>query len=125
MCLTLSYSGLKSGQHVRHEGKKLNCLHLIPSQNNELKWKGKITKFEVPQLATLLSMTVTQSGRRLRRLEHVTRMDGSRTPKHVLYGRKEVTWCMAGRRSHGRPKLKYKDICKSLARDFSTRHEVW
>ena len=44
--------------------------------------------------------------RRMRWLGHVRRMKGGRIPKDILYG--ELT---LGRRTTGRPHLRYKDVC--------------
>ena len=45
--------------------------------------------------------------RRLRWLGHVKRMGDHRIPKQLLYGE-----LAQGKRSRGRPKLRYKDTCK-------------
>ena len=58
--------------------------------------------------------------RRLRWLGHVSRMDDSRIPKQVLYGE-----LCNGKRSTGRPKLRYKDQCKATMTDLSIDSENW
>ena len=44
--------------------------------------------------------------RRLRWLGHVRRMEDGRIPKYILYGELAL-----GRRTTGRPHLRYKDVC--------------
>ena len=46
---------------------------------------------------------------RLRWLGHVARMNGDRTVKSLMYGE-----LFKGSRSVGRPKLRYKNTCKSV-----------
>ncbi|KAI8498396.1 hypothetical protein Bbelb_235980 [Branchiostoma belcheri] len=57
---------------------------------------------------------------RLRWLGHVARMDDNRPrlPKKILYG--ELS---QGSRPRGRPKLRFKDLCKATLQDFSI--ESW
>ncbi|KAI8513188.1 Peripheral-type benzodiazepine receptor-associated protein [Branchiostoma belcheri] len=55
---------------------------------------------------------------RLRWLGHVARMDDNRLPKKILYG--ELS---QGSRPRGRPKLRFKDLCKATLQDFSI--ESW
>ena len=50
---------------------------------------------------------------RLRWLGHVYRMGPERLPKKVLYGQLST-----GTRTVGRPKLRYKDVCKRSLNDF-------
>ena len=56
-------------------------------------------------------------------MRHVKRMDDSRIPKQLLYG--ELS---QGKRQRGRPKLRYKDACKtSLSKceiDVKTKDEI-
>ena len=52
--------------------------------------------------------------RRLRWLGHVRRMDKGRIPKDLLYGE-----LAEGTRPVGRPRLRFKDVCK---RDMKTCH---
>ncbi|PFX22577.1 LINE-1 retrotransposable element ORF2 protein [Stylophora pistillata] len=70
-----------------------------------------------------LAMTSILCMRRLRWLRHVKRMDDSRIPKQLLYG--ELS---QGKRQRGRPKLRYKDACKtSLSKceiDVKTKDEI-
>ena len=49
---------------------------------------------------------------RLRWLGHVSRMENDRPVKELLFGELDN-----GTRSLGRPKLRYKDTCKSILRD--------
>ena len=58
--------------------------------------------------------------RRLRWLGHVRRMEDGRIPKEILHGE-----FASGKRSVGRPHLRYKDVCKRdmIALDINT--ESW
>ena len=58
--------------------------------------------------ANITSMYIILCERRLRWLGHVRRMDTGRIPKDILYGE-----LAEGSRLTGRPKLRYKDVCKS------------
>lgn len=82
VCLALSYMDLKCGQHMQgFRKKKLDSFHL---RSLYLKWQDKITNSEVLQRAKLPSIIIS-SNRRPRWLRHMIRMDGSSTPKKVLY----------------------------------------
>ena len=56
---------------------------------------------------SLTTMYFTLSQRRLRWLGHVLRMSAERIPKSLLYGKLVV-----GKRNRGRPKFRFKDVCK-------------
>ena len=55
----------------------------------------------------LTTMYFTLSQRRLRWLGHVLRMGAEQIPKSLLYSELVV-----GKRNRGRPKLRFKDVCK-------------
>ena len=57
---------------------------------------------------SLTTIYFTLSQRRLRWLGHVLRMGAERIPKSLLYGDLVV-----GKRNRVRPKLRFKDVCKS------------
>ena len=88
--------------------KKINtfhqrCLHRIL----RIKWQHKITNEEVLRRTGLTTIYNTLSQRRLRWLGHVLRMNDERIPKALLYSELVV-----GKRNVGRPRLRYKDVCK-------------
>ena len=62
---------------------------------------------QVLKRAGLPTMYTLLRQRRLRWLGHVRRMEDGRTPKDILYGE-----LASGKRSVGRPQLRYKDVCK-------------
>ena len=53
-------------------------------------------------------------------LGHVYRMEDGRIPKDILYGELEF-----GRRSKGRPQLRYKDVCKRDMKALDINTESW
>ena len=58
--------------------------------------------------------------RRLRWLGHVHRMEDGRIPKDILYGE-----LATGRRSTGRPHMRFKDVCKRDMRALDIDTETW
>ena len=58
--------------------------------------------------------------RRLRWLGHVHRMEDGRIPKDLLYG--ELT---CGKRTSGRPHLRYKDVCKRDMKALDINTKSW
>ena len=72
-------------------------------------WQDKVTYTSVLDRAKVPSMYSLLQQRRLRWLGHVVRMDHDRIPKDLLYGD-----LSQGTRPTGRPKLRYKDVCKRL-----------
>lgn len=110
---------LYSRQEKRLNTFHLRCLRKILG----ITWSDKISNVEVLDQTILQSMTSILCMRRLRWLRHVKRMDDSRIPKQLLYG--ELS---QGKRQRGRPKLRYKDACKtSLSKceiDVKTKDEI-
>ena len=64
---------------------------------------------EVLQRADAEDIEITLIKSRLRWLGHVSRMDDNRPVKALMYGELDK-----GTRPVGRPKLRYKDTCKSI-----------
>ena len=75
-----------------------------------ISWLDKVTNADFLSRAGLPSMYTLLRQRRLRWLGHVRRMEDGRIPKDIIYG--ELAF---GRRTTGRPRLRYKDVC---ARDM-------
>lgn len=85
-----------------------------------IKWQDKVTNTEVLARAGLPSMPELLRKSRLRWLGHVNRMAPERLPRQVLYGE-----LATGTRAVGRPKLRYKDVCKATLKDFHIEINSW
>ena len=57
---------------------------------------------------------------RLQWLDHVFCMEDGRSPKDILYGE-----LASGRRTKGRPQLRYKDVCKRDMKALDINTESW
>ncbi|KAI8487404.1 hypothetical protein Bbelb_348730 [Branchiostoma belcheri] len=115
---TLLYGSEAWTVYSRQE-KRLNSFHLRCLRKIlNIKWQDKITNELVLQQAGSLSLFEILRRNRLRWLGHVARMDDNRLPKKILYG--ELS---QGSRPRGRPKLRFKDLCKATLQDFSI--ESW
>ena len=66
---------------------------------------------------SLTTMYFTLSQRWLR---HVLRMGAKQIPKSLLYGELFV-----GKRNRGRPKLRFKDVCKRKLKSLNIRTDKW
>ena len=71
-----------------------------------ISWRDKVTNVDVLSRAGLPSMYILLRQCRLLRLPHVRRMEDGSIPKYILYGELAL-----GRRTTGRPHLRYKDVC--------------
>ena len=71
-----------------------------------ISWLDKVTNPDVLSRAGLPSIYTLLRQCRQRWLGHVRRMDDGRIPKYILYGELDL-----GRRTTGRPHLRYKDVC--------------
>jgi len=87
----------------------MRCLRRIMN----IRWQDMVANVEVLQWANTPSQFLTISSRRFRWMGHVKRMPDNCMPKQVLYGK-----LLSGLRPRGRPKLRYKDTCKSAMSDF-------
>ena len=72
-----------------------------------IKWQHKITNEEVLRRTGLTTMYTTLSQRRLRCLGHMLKMSNEHIPKALLHNELVI-----GKRDVGRPRLRYKDVCK-------------
>ena len=82
--------------------------------------REKITNTEIDKKAKIPSLLATLIKRRLRWLGHIRRMTNNRIPKQVLFG--ELS---DGKRARGRPKLRFKDLCKASMTDFKIKPDLW
>ena len=104
---TLLYGCESWTTYTRHE-RRLNSFHLRCLRRIlDIKWQEKVPNTEVLAQASMSSIAAILSQRRLRWLGHVKRMQSGRIPKDVLYSE-----LATGKRSVGRPCLRYVDICK-------------
>jgi len=110
-CLTplLTY-GCETWTLYRHN---INQLRTVQQRHLRkilrIKWSDYVSNEEVLRRADADDIEVTLIKSRLRWLGHVSRMNNDRPVKSFLYGELEN-----GTRSVGRPKLRYKDTCKSV-----------
>ena len=87
--------------------RRLNTFHLRSIRCVlEISWQDKLTNADVLSRAGLPTMYTLFRQGRLRWLCHVRRMEDGRIPKDILYGELAL-----GRRTTGRPHLRYKDVC--------------
>ena len=104
---TLLYGSESWTTYARHE-KKLNSFHQRCLRRIlHIKWQDKISNTEVLERANMRSIYTILCETQLHWLGHVKRMDPGRIPKDLLYGE-----LAEGSRHAGRPKLRFKDVCK-------------
>ncbi|GAA6072582.1 NLR family CARD domain-containing protein 3-like [Tachysurus ichikawai] len=92
-----------ASQEVKLNSFHLRCLRRIL----RIQWQDKVPNTEVLERTGMNSMFSILSERHLRWLGHVRRMDPGRIPKDLLYDE-----LAEGARLTGRPRLRYKDVCK-------------
>ena len=87
--------------------RRLNTFHLRSIRRIlGICWQDKVTNADVLSRAGLPTMYTLLRQRRLRWLGHVRRMEDGRISKDILNGELDL-----GRRTTGRPHLRYKDVC--------------
>ena len=87
--------------------RRLNSFHLRSIRRIlVISWQDKVTNADVLSRAGLPTMYTLLRQRRLRWVCHVRRMEDGRIPKDIIYGEQAL-----GRRTTGRPHLRYKDVC--------------
>ena len=106
--------------YSRH-AKQLNAYHLRCLRKLlRIKWQDKVPDTEVLQRAEMESIHAILLRSQLRWAGHVHRMEDTRLPKRLLYG--ELT---SGKRSLGRPRLRYKDTLKASLKRVDIPHTTW
>ncbi|XP_066021426.1 uncharacterized protein [Pocillopora verrucosa] len=100
--------GSESWTTYASQEKRLNTFHMRCLRRIlSILWTDKVSNNEVLARANIPSMFTLLRQRRLRWLGHVYRMEDGRIPKDLLYDELE-----SGSRPIGRPKLRFKDVCK-------------
>ena len=78
----------------------------------------KITNKEVLRCTVITTMYNTLSQRKLPWLSHVLRMNDERIPEDLLWSLKWVS-------NDGRPRLRYKDVCKRNLKSLNVDIDEW
>ena len=113
---TLLYGAETWTIYARQE-KKLHGFHMRSLRKiMNIQWHEKITNTEILKKAKIPSLLATLTKRRLRWLGHIRRMTNNRIPKQVFFG--ELS---EGKRARGRPKLRFKDLCKASMTEFKIK----
>ena len=110
-----SCTAAKRGRHYA-EQEHLRSLRRILGIN----WSDKVPNAQVLERAGLPTMYTLLRKRRLRWLGHVRRMEDGRIPKYILYGE-----LASGKRSVGRPELRYNDACKRDLKALDIDTKSW
>ena len=85
-----------------------------------IRWQHKVTNEKFLRRTGLTTMHTTLSQCRLRWLGHVMRMSDERIPKDFLYSE-----LIVGKYNVGRPRLRYKDVCKRDLKSLSVEIDEW
>ena len=106
--------------YSRH-AKQLNAFHMRCLRTLlHITWRDKVPDTEVQQRAKMDSIYAILMRSQLRWAGHVSRMDDCRLPKRLFFG--ELS---SGKRSLGRPKLRYKDTLKALLKKCDIPYSTW
>jgi len=117
---TLLYGRETWTTYARQE-RRLNIFHLRSIRRIlGISWQDRIPNTEALSRAHLPSMCTLLRQHRLRWRGHIHRMEDGRITKDILHG--ELT---TGRRSTGRPHLRFKDVCKRDMRALNIDTESW
>ena len=118
--MPLLYGSESWTMHASHE-KKLNSFYMRCLRRIfHISWQDRVTNNEVLDRAKTTSLLTILRQRRLRWLGHVCRMEDGRIPKDLLYGELAL-----GRRSVGRPHLRFKDVCKRDMKSMKIDTNKW
>ena len=120
VCSTLLYGcetwTLSSVQENNINTFHLRCLRRI----FRISWQQKITNEKVLKRTDLTTMYYTLRQHRLRCLGHVLRMGAEQIQKSLLYSELVV-----GKPNRGRPKLRFKDVCKRDLKSLNITTDEW
>ena len=106
--------------YSRH-AKQLNEFHMRCLRTLlRLTWRDRVPDTEVLQRAKMESIHAILMHSQLRWAGHVHRMDDCRLPKRLLYGELST-----GKRSLGRPKLRYKETLNASLKQCGTPYTTW
>ena len=113
--------GCETWSTYARQEKRLNSFHLRCLRKiMNIKWQEKVTNYEVLKRAGIRSMFTVIRTRRLRWIGHLRRMNNNRIPKQIFYGELKM-----GKRPRGRPKLRYKDVCRKSLKEFEIEEGRW
>ena len=117
---TLLYGSEAWTTYARQE-RRLNTFQMrILRRILGISWQDKVPNTEVLSRAGLPSMYTLLRQRRLRWLGHVHRMPEGRIPTDLLFGE-----LASGKRSTGRPQLRYRDVVKRDMKTVDIGTESW
>ena len=117
---TLLY-GCETWTIYRRHARKLNHYHTTCLRKLlGIKWQDKVPDTEVLTRAGLPSIFTVLMRSQLRWAGHVSRMPDHRLPKRLMFGELQH-----GKRSVGRPKLRFKDTLKASLKAFNISHTGW
>jgi hypothetical protein len=119
--LSILLYGCESWPTYSHQERRLNTFHLRCLRKIVgVSWEDKVPDVRILEMCHSTNLTTIIRKRRLRWTGYVHRMDESRFPKCVLYGQLST-----GKRSVGRPRLRYKDSVKRDLIDFGIPTDIW
>jgi len=103
-------------QETKFNSFHMRCLRKILG----VTWRDKVSNQNVLDQTNSRTLHSILAQRRLRWLGHVRRMDDGRIPKDLLYGE-----LANGARGIGRPRLRFKDVCKRDLKAFQIPSTSW
>ena len=110
---TLLY-GSESWALYSKQEKRLSSFYMRNLRNLlNIRWQDEVTNSEVLARAGLISIPESLRRSRRRWLGHVKRMAPETLPRQVLHGE-----LATGTKTVGKPKLRYKDVCRATLNDF-------
>ena len=117
---TLLYGSETWTTYAKQE-QKLNSFHMCSLRRIlGIIWSDRVPNAQVLKRAGLPTMYTLLRLRRLSWLGHVRRMEDGRIPKDILNSE-----LASGKRSVGRPQLRYKDVCKRDLKALNTNIQCW
>ena len=119
--LTTLLYGAETWTVYRTQVKKLHAFMMRQLRTIlNLTWKDKVTNTEILKRAGLPSMADILIEKGLWWLGHVHRMGHERLPRQLLYSQ-----LCEGKRNHGRPRLRFKDVAKRNMKWREVDAERW